>query len=163
MADRNHLPWRDGRARTGGSHGRLVKDGSSFISINWDSVQDRSSGRLAVDDINANDDFKATRDLLLNGNVSDKEARILRQLERQAMDTLLADRRSWCDNCLNVLHNCHCGDGLAARVKVSEAGVQLIHRLRQADVEEREARDRADRLARRAAYRLAKKNRKAGN
>ena len=160
MADRNYLPWRDRRARQGGTHGKLVKDGSSFIDINWDSVQARSTGRLAVDDIYSNEEFKVYRDLLLAGNLSDKDARTVRALERQAMDTLLADRRSWCDNCLNVLHNCHCGDDLAARVKVSEAGVQLIHRLRQGDVDRKEALLREEKLLRRKAYREAKKNRK---
>lgn len=126
-------------------------------------MQESSTGYLSADDLEANADFKAARDLLLRGDLDDREARQLRKLEREALDRLLADRRSWCPTCLNVLHNCHCADRLAARVRVSEAGVQLIHRLRMQDVVEREGRARAERLERRAAYRRAKKNRKAGN
>ena len=165
MVDRQLLPWRDRRARQGGPHGKLVSDGSSFVKINWDSVQERSSGHLAVDDVLANDDFKATRDLLIDhaDQFSERDLRQLRKLERQALDTLLADRRSWCPSCLNVLHNCHCADDLAAKFRVSNEAVDFIHNLRRADVEEREAKKRDEKIARRLAYRQAKKNRKAGS
>lgn len=163
MGDRARLPWRDTRARVGGSHGKLVPDGRSNIDIDWDSVQERSSGHLSTDDVDANALLHATRQLLADPELDNRQRRVLSEIERQSMDTLLADRRSWCPTCINVLHNCICVvPPHLLRNMVSEVGVQLIHRLRQADVDEREARSKAEKLARRTAYRQAKRARSKG-
>src|SRR5689334_15834164 len=108
MADRNVLPWRDTRARTGGTHGKLVRDGSSFVKINWDSGQERSSGHLTTDDLQANELHAVVADILRDPELDDDDRREFAKIERETMDTLLADRRSWCPSCINVLTNCTC-------------------------------------------------------
>ena len=148
-------PWTR-RPKTAKAGGRRVKDGP-VLKINWDIVHRESTGSLGMDDIAANAKYREGRALQALDDadqiLSEKERRALDRDTSNAMTILLADRRSWCSRCLNVLHNCSClSDFDLSEIKVTEPGVALIHRLRQEDLERKEIRKAQEKLARRKAF-----------
>jgi hypothetical protein len=149
------FPWKRRVAKAGG---REIKAGSSNIRINWDRVQDDSVGQLVNDDILANRLYQEMRAALRDPNLREKDRVKFTRMAERAVETLLANRRTWCPTCRNFLHVCSCEPwGWALDRMVSEVGVEIIHRLRQEDVDRKEAEKDREKLVRRAAYKAAKK------
>lgn len=156
--ERRDLPWRQRVATSGG---RRIKDGPK-LKINWDRVQEDSTGQLVKDDNLANYLAIGSRDILRDHpDMPEPKARRFRKIYNDAQETLVANRQTWCPTCINVLHNCICPPMPFVEDRmVSEAGVQLIHRLRREEMERQEAYRLQDKLRRRAEYKARKKAQK---
>lgn len=157
-SEMRELPWRQRVAKKGG---RQIKDGPK-LRLNWDRIQEDSTGQLVKDDNLANYLATGARDILLaNPDLPEPKARRVRKIYNDAQETLVANRQTWCPTCINVLHNCICPPMPFVEDRmVTEVGVALIHRLRMEDRDRQDAYKLQDKLARRAAYKARKKAQK---
>lgn len=141
---------------------RTIKDGPK-AQVNWDhlSNNDYLEGQHNFDDINAAITERVKREQLQQAIASGRESRE-RKIRRDlnlATEARWAVRSSWCPTCLNVFVNCTCPPPTMDD-KVGPLGEQLIHRLRQADIDRSNEYKDIDKIKRRLAYRSAKRARR---
>jgi hypothetical protein len=145
-------------ARIGGPVGRPLPPGSR-AEVDWDKVEkaDWRSGSHKRDDARA-----ARKQWQLPKEIEEAKAeerwskakKLENELNR-AVEVRLAIRSSWCEICLNYLHNCQCEERrTGAKVDVI---VNLFESWYRQEQEVKKAREEADKIARRKAYKARKK------